>query len=129
MESDCFKRWFKVKSNLNWHSKTFCDTCRLVPNNVSLWNGFRPPIWVVGYKQRTQRKLFLVKIACAFVSSHPWENWSKIGLYHCCSLYHYYREVCNSDPSSSWQFSCPFSLILNPKWRMHDNIIAHIEIL
>ena len=40
--------------------------------------------------------------------------------YHYRSVCHYYREVRNSDYSPSWQFSCPSSLVSNPKWPLRD---------
>ena len=61
-----------------------------------------------------------LKMACAFVSAYPWENWSKIDLFHYRSVCHYYREVRNSDHSPSCQFECPSSLVSDPKWRLLD---------
>ena len=41
-------------------------------------------------------------------------------LYYSRTVCHYYREVRNKDHSPSWQFSCPFSLVSNPKWRLRE---------
>ena len=41
-------------------------------------------------------------------------------LYYYRSVCHYYSEIRNKNHSPSWQFSCPFSLVSNPKWRLRD---------
>ena len=60
-----------------------------------------------------------------FYSRLPLKTWHA---YQYPTVFLYYTEVPNSNHSPSWQFWCPPSLGLNPKWRLCDRGCMRIEI-